>query len=116
MYLPRREDLRAHIFARADAAGCIGDQVSWPIDVLVPDDVYVADVMGRLEGGAAIGDGLYEAELRYLVDQEWARSAEDVLWRRSKLGLHVSEQTSGRLEDWLAHHATGDEPRSVAAD
>jgi regulator of RNase E activity RraA len=58
MYLPRREDLRAHIFARAKEAGCIGDQVSWPIDTLVPGDVYVADVMGRTKDGAAIGDNL----------------------------------------------------------
>ena len=58
MYLPRREDVRAHIFQRALAAGCIGDQVSWPIDTLVPGDVYVADIMGRIEDGAAIGDNL----------------------------------------------------------
>ena len=58
MYLPRREDDRAHIFQRALAAGCIGDQVSWPIDTRVPGDVYVADIMGRIEDGAAIGDNL----------------------------------------------------------
>jgi hypothetical protein len=37
-----------------------------------------------------VAPGLYEAELRYLCDQEWARSADDVLWRRTKLGLHYS--------------------------
>jgi regulator of RNase E activity RraA len=58
MYPPRREDLRAHIFKRAHDAGCIGDQVSWPIDVLAPGDVYVADVMGKITDGAAIGDNL----------------------------------------------------------
>jgi 4-hydroxy-4-methyl-2-oxoglutarate aldolase len=58
MYLPRREDVRAHIFELAKGAGCIGDQVSWPIDTLVPGDVYVADVMGRIDGGAVIGDNL----------------------------------------------------------
>lgn len=34
--------------------------------------------------------GLYRAELRYLIQAEWARTADDVLWRRSKLGLHLT--------------------------
>ncbi|MCE4540457.1 glycerol-3-phosphate dehydrogenase [Pelomonas sp. P7] len=38
--------------------------------------------------GGEVAPGLFEAELRHLVEREWARSAEDVLWRRSKLGLH----------------------------
>ncbi|MBN1139260.1 MAG: RraA family protein [Anaerolineae bacterium] len=58
MYMPRRDDLRAHIFERAEAAGCIGDQVSWPIDMLMPGDVYVADVMGKVADGPVIGDNL----------------------------------------------------------
>jgi 4-hydroxy-4-methyl-2-oxoglutarate aldolase len=58
VYMPRRDDLRTRIFALADEEGCIGDQVSWPIDTLVPGDVYVADNMGRPEEGAAIGDNL----------------------------------------------------------
>ncbi len=49
------------------------------------------------ELGEDSGDGLYEAEIVYLVGQEWARTAEDVLRRRSKLGLHVSAQTAKRL-------------------
>ncbi|MEA2841153.1 MAG: glycerol-3-phosphate dehydrogenase [Methylobacteriaceae bacterium] len=39
--------------------------------------------------GRDFGAGLSEAEIRFLVETEWAKSAEDVLWRRSKLGLHV---------------------------
>jgi glycerol-3-phosphate dehydrogenase len=39
--------------------------------------------------GRDFGAGLSEAEVRYLVEKEWAKSAEDVLWRRSKLGLHL---------------------------
>ncbi|MFO7696611.1 MAG: RraA family protein [Anaerolineae bacterium] len=57
-YLPRREDLRKTVFERALAQGCVGDQVSWPIDTLVPGDVYVADILGKLADGAAIGDNL----------------------------------------------------------
>ncbi|MDJ0610163.1 MAG: glycerol-3-phosphate dehydrogenase [Kiloniellales bacterium] len=56
--------------------------------------------------GEALGDGLYEAELRYLVDQEWAQTAEDILWRRSKLGLHCGAETRARLDDWIARRAT----------
>ena len=41
--------------------------------------------------GAALGAGLTEAELDWMRAREWARSAEDVLWRRTKLGLHMSE-------------------------
>ena len=51
--------------------------------------------------GEHLGDGLYEAEVDYLIRNEWARTEEDILWRRSKLGLHVSGQTAARLRDWL---------------
>ncbi|GAB4363142.1 MAG: glycerol-3-phosphate dehydrogenase [Kiloniellaceae bacterium] len=54
--------------------------------------------------GEHLGDGLYEAELRYLTRHEWAETAEDVLWRRSKLGLHLDAATRGRLDDWFARH------------
>lgn len=50
------------------------------------------------------GDGLYEAEVRYLRDYEWARTARDILWRRSKLGLHVCGATVENLEMWLTTH------------
>jgi glycerol-3-phosphate dehydrogenase len=52
--------------------------------------------------GAEIGKGLYEAELRYLMFYEWALTAEDVLWRRSKLGLHASAHTVQALTVWLS--------------
>ena len=58
MYMPRRPDVRDLIYAKAKEAGCIGDQVSWPIDTLVKDDVYVADVFGRIDWGPVIGDNL----------------------------------------------------------
>lgn len=58
VYMPRREALRTLIYDKAHEAGCIGDQVSWPIDTLVEGDVYVADVFGKIENGAVIGDNL----------------------------------------------------------
>jgi glycerol-3-phosphate dehydrogenase len=53
---------------------------------------------GRL--GAEVAPGLYETELRYLQRHEWARSADDVLWRRSKLGLHLSATQRERVAQW----------------
>jgi glycerol-3-phosphate dehydrogenase len=55
--------------------------------------------------GEHLGDGVYEAEVEYLVQNEWARTEEDVLWRRSKLGLHVSAETAARLRGWLGQNS-----------
>ncbi|MDY0881310.1 glycerol-3-phosphate dehydrogenase [Dongia soli] len=52
--------------------------------------------------GTHFGGDLYESEVRYLIDQEWARSADDVLWRRSKLGLHLPVEAQDRLRAWFA--------------
>lgn len=52
--------------------------------------------------GEEIVSGLYEAEVDYLRRHEWARSAEDILWRRSKLGLHLPPGAAASLEQWLA--------------
>jgi len=54
------------------------------------------------ELGEDLGGGMYGAEIEYLIGQEWARTAEDILWRRSKLGLHVSPETAQRLAERLA--------------
>jgi glycerol-3-phosphate dehydrogenase len=54
--------------------------------------------------GAEVAPGLFEVELHYLHQQEWARSADDVLWRRSKLGLHYSAAQRQQVADWWAVH------------
>ena len=52
--------------------------------------------------GENFGGDLYEAELDYLRENEFARSAEDVLWRRSKLGLHLpSRQHRAHFARWF---------------
>jgi glycerol-3-phosphate dehydrogenase len=51
--------------------------------------------------GRHFGHGLYEAELRYLVEREFARSADDVLWRRTKLGLRLSREERARVGKWM---------------
>jgi hypothetical protein len=45
---------------------------------------------------------LTEAEVRYLIDREWAQSADDILWRRSKLGLRFDSAQRTTLEDFCA--------------
>jgi glycerol-3-phosphate dehydrogenase len=52
--------------------------------------------------GEPVADGLYEAELEHLVQREWVQSADDALWRRSKLGLHLSLVEHRRVADWIA--------------
>ena len=64
--------------------------------------------------GAEVAPGLHEAELAYLHEHEWARSADDVLWRRSKLGLHMTEAQRGAVADWCAAHWP--EPSAGAAE
>jgi glycerol-3-phosphate dehydrogenase len=61
--------------------------------------------MGDL--GRDFGAGLTEREVEWLMDREWARTAEDVLWRRSKLGLRLSPQAAGELDAWMAAHGSG---------
>jgi glycerol-3-phosphate dehydrogenase len=52
--------------------------------------------------GLDFGGGLTQAEVDYLVANEWARDPEDILYRRSKLGLHVPDGTTERLAAYLA--------------
>jgi glycerol-3-phosphate dehydrogenase len=60
----------------------------------------------RADLGEEIVPGLYEVEADYLVRMEWAQTASDILWRRTKLGLHLAPpQRPGaarRLDEWLA--------------
>jgi len=51
--------------------------------------------------GQHFGAGLYEAELEYMRQAEWAITAEDALWRRSKLGLHMSNKERASVEEWF---------------
>ena len=62
--------------------------------------------------GEQVLPGLYEVELRYLVESEWALKAQDILWRRSKLGLHLPANSDAVLDAWLAASARAPSPRS----
>ncbi|ODT83503.1 MAG: glycerol-3-phosphate dehydrogenase [Pelagibacterium sp. SCN 64-44] len=52
--------------------------------------------------GPHFGADLYAAEVDYLVANEWARTAQDILWRRTKLGLWTAPEDVARLEAYLA--------------
>jgi glycerol-3-phosphate dehydrogenase len=56
-----------------------------------------ADDLGR-----HFGADLFQSEVDYLVQQEWARTAEDILWRRTKLGLRIGTAEATALDDYLA--------------
>ncbi len=54
--------------------------------------------------GQWFGDTLHESEVLYLIDHEFALSAEDIVWRRSKLGLRLTKSEITGLDDWMAKH------------
>jgi len=64
-----------------------------------------AAILDGVETEAALGEcfgaGLYEREVRYLVEQEWARCVEDIIWRRTKAGLILSAAQVDRLGEGL---------------
>ena len=51
--------------------------------------------------GRNFGADLYEAEVRYLIEQEWALTAEDILWRRTKRGLRLGREQAAALEEFM---------------
>jgi glycerol-3-phosphate dehydrogenase len=56
--------------------------------------------------GPELEPGLYAAEVEYLRRYEWAQTAEDILWRRTKLGLHAPPGAEARLDAWMAEQLT----------
>ena len=67
--------------------------------------------------GRDFGRGLTAAEIDYLVDQEWARTADDILWRRSKLGLHLPQGVASEIDAYLeGRRRSGAEQRVSARE
>ncbi|MDN8613758.1 glycerol-3-phosphate dehydrogenase [Variovorax ginsengisoli] len=69
----------------------------------------LGDAASMAELGPAVAPGLHERELHYLQDQEWACSGDDVLWRRSKLGLRFTPQQRDQVGAWMQRHARSKE-------
>ena len=66
------------------------------IHILLKNATSLADL------GEELFPQLYEREADYLYQHEWARTVEDILWRRTKLGLHRPDDAAVRLYNWLA--------------
>lgn len=82
---------------------------------------YGTDCLRILEGSAALDDlgrhfgaGLYEREVAWLMEHEWAMTAEDVAWRRTKLGLKLTPSQIADLEAWM--QSQGDQGASAVAN
>jgi glycerol-3-phosphate dehydrogenase len=67
----------------------------------------VEGIRSEADWGEAFGGDLTEREVRYLMEHEWARTAEDVLWRRSKLGLRLSQAEAERLGAFMREVLAG---------
>jgi glycerol-3-phosphate dehydrogenase len=67
------------------------------------------EVLGNAQGlqdcGQHFGHGLTASEVRYLIAREWAVEAEDVLWRRTKLGLRLSAEQQENLRRFMGENA-----------
>ncbi|MGB8714133.1 MAG: glycerol-3-phosphate dehydrogenase [Onishia taeanensis] len=62
---------------------------------------FLGDAHREEDLGEAFGAGLTAAEVDYLLEREWARDAEDILWRRTKLGLRLSADEMNRLSRYI---------------
>jgi glycerol-3-phosphate dehydrogenase len=65
-------------------------------------DRVIGDAKRMEDLGICFGRDLTEREVYYLMQHEWAETAEDVLWRRSRLGLHLSEAEQAALSHFIA--------------
>lgn len=70
----------------------------------------LADAKTAAALGRYFGAGLYEKELDWLIHHEFATMADDVLWRRSKLGLKMNDAEKSGVADWFAERARASEP------
>ncbi len=60
--------------------------------------------------GQSFGATLTEREVKYLMSSEWALTADDIVWRRSKLGLRLSPAEIAAIDDWIAAYRVAERP------
>ena len=90
---------KRHAFLPAELATRLVRDYGTRAETIVGDATSLADL------GEDFGAGLTRAEVDYLVAEEWAVAAADILWRRSKLGLRLSKEQADRLEGYLEKQA-----------
>ncbi len=65
----------------------------------------ITDVLGAASSlqslGQMFGADLYEQEVNFLIEREWANKVEDIIWRRTKLGLYLSAQQVNDIKEYL---------------
>ena len=64
-------------------------------------DALLSGVSTAADLGEDFGAGLSEREVDYLIDHEWAETADDILWRRSKLGLRLGRDGRQALASYM---------------
>ena len=96
--------------SHAQLAKELKDQYPWLGDEVVQRYVrsygtlchhFLRDAQGWQDLGEDFGHGLSAAEVDYLCEQEWAEELDDIIWRRSKLGLFLDEVALKRLNAYL---------------
>ncbi|MBV8764281.1 MAG: glycerol-3-phosphate dehydrogenase [Hyphomicrobiales bacterium] len=75
-------------------------------------DAILGGALRKEDLGRDFGAGLSEAEIDHLIRAEWARTVEDILWRRSKLGLHLPQAAVAEIARYLER--TSPEGKAVA--
>ncbi|HET7880493.1 MAG TPA: glycerol-3-phosphate dehydrogenase, partial [Acetobacteraceae bacterium] len=74
----------------------------------------LGDARSLSDMGRSFGADLTEREVDWMVGHEWAASADDVLWRRSKLGLRLTNDEANTIDDWLAQSSSSNRMRLAA--
>ena len=74
----------------------------------------IGDATSAADMGEDFGATLTAREVAWLMDHEYAQEAADVVWRRSKLGLRLSNEQVARLDRWM--QARGEKTRATAAE
>ena len=95
LYMPTRPEIQQRMTEKGHAEGRVGPMNSWPIDMLSPGDVYVADAYGKIEDGTLIGDNLGNAI--------YAKSGNGVIFDgslRDLGGLEEIEGFNAFVRDW----------------
>ena len=84
---------------------------SWAERMIRHYGLEARDILGAARSvedlGQAFGATLYEAEVRWLMEREWARGVKDVIWRRTKLGLRMTSEEIAALEAFMAQVQQG---------
>ncbi len=97
------EDFDAYLAGLLGSRAWLPRDLAWRLarDYGTRAEWILGDAASLDDLGECLGADLYEREADYLMEHEWARAADDILWRRSKLGLRFDDDQKRRLDAWL---------------